>query len=117
MSWSPQALAGKVPTGVVFSGDSPFLNLPKLACLVEMVSPKKKAVVVPARQAYSHSASVGRRYGFLSFSRNFLMNSWQSSQETISAGMFFFPLYDPPLTACHCSFVTGYTPMYDPLSR
>ena len=30
---------------------------------VEIVSPNQKGVVVPARAARSHSASVGRRYG------------------------------------------------------
>ena len=53
------------------------------------VAPNENAVVVPARHAYSHSASVGNRYGFLSRFASFLQNSWQSSHDTFSTGNFF----------------------------
>ena len=41
---------------------APLYGFPlKFACLLPSVSPNEVAVVVPARQAYSHCASVGRR--------------------------------------------------------
>src|SRR5262245_23032642 len=67
MSTSPQALGGNPPPRVVCSRNIPepvpaFGSLPlKLAWTVVMVSPVENAVAVPARQAYSHSASVGSR--------------------------------------------------------
>src|SRR5476651_452296 len=97
MSYNPKAFGGKLPTGEVFCRFTPCLPLPytpsplKFALSVEIVSPKKKGVVVPARQAYSHSASVGKRYCFFSFTRSFLMKSWQSFHETCSTGRFFSP--------------------------
>src|SRR4051812_42907841 len=83
-----------------------------------MLLPVEKGVVVPARQAYSHSASVGRRYGFLSLACSFLQNSWQSSHETFSTGRFLSPLKWLgllPMTACHCSWVTSWIPRKKPL--
>src|SRR5262245_11963799 len=67
MSYRPKALGGKLPTGVVRSRYPPPVvsvsRVPsKLACSVERYFPKWKGVVVPARQEYSHSASLGRRY-------------------------------------------------------
>src|ERR1017187_9809860 len=45
-------------------------------------SPLQKSVFVPARQAYSHSASVGRRQVLPSFALNHLQNAMASSQLT-----------------------------------
>ena len=89
MSYRPQAFGRFRPTGLVWSdrvgavepggiGSAPF------RCRREL-----NFVVVPARQAYSHCASVGR-LNFtpeaaerrVSFCRNF----WQSSQVTVSTG-------------------------------
>ena len=43
-------------------GSAPLYGLPlKFACLLLSLSPNAVAVVVPARQAYSHCASVGSR--------------------------------------------------------
>jgi hypothetical protein len=59
MSYNPHAFAEKLPTGVV----SPPLQqqVSKFACLIVILAPVLYAVVVPALQAYSHSASVGKR--------------------------------------------------------
>src|SRR5262245_11056113 len=70
MSKKPQALGLYEPTGQGRPRFGPCLprrygSLPsKFACAEEMVLPQPNGVVVqPAlRQAYSHSASVGRRY-------------------------------------------------------
>ena len=49
--------------------------------------PQKKAVADPARQAYSHSASLGKRKPFVPKSPfSFSMNCRQSSRETDSTG-------------------------------
>ena len=56
----------------------------------DLSSPNKYVVVVPARHAYSHSASVGRRYSSTAFSvpalRSYSVSFWKnfvtSSQET-----------------------------------
>src|SRR5438132_5473256 len=66
MSCSPQALAGYLPTLAARFSDgpssAPLYGFPwKFACLLLSLSPNEVAVVVPARQAYSHCASVGRR--------------------------------------------------------
>src|SRR5262245_56385654 len=66
MSCSPQAFGGKLPTLVARPrdgpGSAPLYGLPlKFACLLLSLSPNAVAVVVPARQAYSHCASVGSR--------------------------------------------------------
>ena len=68
MSYKTHALAGYVPTGDVFSRFGPFVSVPyglvpsQLACLPFNWLPKLNGVIVPARHAYSHSASVGKRY-------------------------------------------------------
>ena len=67
MSCRPKALAGKLPTRVVrprawplgLSGVASLAS--KLAWSEESVSPKPKALSVPARAAYSHSASDSSR--------------------------------------------------------
>src|SRR5579862_2926370 len=67
MSCSPHAFAGNPPLRVGRCRNWPggalaYDSLPlKLACPVVIVSPVQNAVTVPARQAYSHSDSVGRR--------------------------------------------------------
>ena len=52
------------------------------ACSREMASPKEKGVVVPARHAVSHSASVGRRHP------NHLVYRYASHQHTFTTGWF-----------------------------
>src|SRR5437588_8496137 len=66
MSCRPQALAGLLPTFAARlsdgPGSAPLYGLPlKFACLLLSLSPNAVAVVVPARHAYSHCASVGSR--------------------------------------------------------
>src|SRR5262245_35041113 len=66
MSCRPNRLGWKLPTGVVLcrlSSDGPVPSvLPsKLASAGEILSPKEKRVMVPARAAYSHSASESNR--------------------------------------------------------
>src|ERR1700686_813480 len=70
MSTSPNAFAGKVPTGEVpRQPAAPSLWYGNLPCQVLAISfppgigssPQAYADVEPARAAYSHSASVGRR--------------------------------------------------------
>ena len=70
------------------------------------VVPEAEAPVLPARQAYSHSASVGRRYlSVFSIPFSFLMNAWASFQQTCSTGQSFPPSlkYEGllPMTRCH----------------
>jgi len=59
MSWSPQALGLLAPTGR--ESFAAFLSNQAKASSAEASSPQKYLVDVPARHAYSHSASVGRR--------------------------------------------------------
>src|SRR5438552_1258318 len=76
MSYSPQALGLYFPTGAVYTWRSSALivvqegnlrfalasaTLP-MAASPSGSSPLVNNDVVPARQAYSHSASIGRRY-------------------------------------------------------
>src|SRR5262245_26846979 len=66
MSCSPQAFGGKLPTLAARPSDgpasAPLYGRPlKFACLLPSLSPNAVAVVVPARQPYSHCASVGSR--------------------------------------------------------
>src|SRR5881296_856319 len=74
MSKSPHALAGVRPTMVdTGAGGGYRLCVAFFRKGAGRLSPVEYGVVVPARAAYSHSASVGRRYGRLSF----LESHWQ----------------------------------------
>src|SRR4051812_24923357 len=86
MSCRPNLLGGYEPT---LQGRPRVLL--KLACVGERLFPVWNVVEEPARQAYSHSASVGKRYrlpAVVSFSRadSFLQNSMASAQFTRSTG-------------------------------
>ncbi len=90
MSYRPHLLGSFIPTACVvlplFSSNHSYL----LSC--ETSSPKLWAVVVPARHAYSHSASVGNRYlrpAACSALRadSFSQNSIASSQSIDSTGL------------------------------
>src|SRR4051794_5627220 len=109
MSCRPHALASNCPTELVlppeFSSYQPYSR----NCWGS--SPKQYVVVVPARAAYSHSASVGNRYDFPSFSASRPKKSCTSSHETLSTGRFRSPLKWLglfPITASHCACVVGY---------
>src|SRR5260221_1764425 len=101
MSYSPQALGFLAPTGGSFPAALPVCQANSSSRLVWLVvspglaalSPKLYAVFVPARQQYSHSASVGSRISS-SIARSlaarsnrviFLQKSCASSNENISA--------------------------------
>src|SRR6478735_1600438 len=102
MSWSPKALGANDPIGDVNANPSAdlsaysghcgqFLALSasnKLAILTSASTslPLVKYVVDPARQQYSHSASVGRRYFFPSFSLSHLHSAVASFQVTFTTG-------------------------------
>src|SRR5688572_1163594 len=88
--------------------------------------PIANGVSVPARHAYSHSASVGNRYAHpffihglpLSFSPSFLQNSFASAQVTESTGMLLklcasFAERDGVtlITATYCALVTSVADM------
>jgi len=92
MSYSPKAFGFLSPTGCVLPPE--FLSYHAYSPSSFSSSPKQNLLVLPARHAYSHSASVGNTnlppwpsvFAF-SLTRNF----WQSSQLTFSTG-FFGPL-------------------------
>src|SRR5947209_13553172 len=90
MSYRPQGFAFFTPTGGSLPGA--FFLYQEYSPRSATLSPNENAVVVPARQAYSHSASDGsrivsfspislpRRSSFVRRSQNFIA----SSQVTIS---------------------------------
>src|SRR5262249_41477245 len=112
MSYRPQAFRCSCPTGCVVlpalsANQAYLLNWP-------LSSPKLYAVVEPARAAYSHSASVGRRY-FVppSLALSLSINCCTSSQETLSTGRLASPLNWLglfPITASHWPWVTSWIP-------
>src|ERR1022692_1511817 len=124
MSYRPQSLGFFWPTGC---GDPPELFWyqaisPKSPYLAPSVparhaySHSASVGSVPARHAYSHSASVGSRNpppGTSVF--NFVMNSWQSFQDTCSTGTLPCRSLNseglPRITASHWTRVTGYLPI------
>src|ERR1022692_2342843 len=113
MSYSPQAFGFFSPTECVLLPEFAAYQAYSPSCFSS--SPKQNLPVLPARQAYSHCASVGNTnlppcppVFALSFTRN----CWQSSQLTCSTG-FLGPLKWLgllPITASHCSCVTSYLP-------
>src|SRR5262249_11953667 len=97
MSYRPHLFGLYDPTLLVRRRYSPFSAPPKgklplkLPSLLERDLPTWKGVSVPARQQYSHSASVGRRYlrpAFFSsaLALSLARNCWTSSHETRSTG-------------------------------
>src|SRR5262245_29864793 len=103
MSHRPNLFAPYSPTCVVRPLDGPFSAVPygalplQLACLPFNSEPKENGVVVPARQANSHWASVGSANRYFCcrntagicppcLSVNFSQNVVASLQSTISTG-------------------------------
>lgn len=82
MSHRPQGLNVLVPTGCVVSPELPSYQTysPSASSLL----PTLQRVVVPARHAYSHPASVGRRYSILSHALNRRQNSIAACHERLS---------------------------------
>ena len=97
MSYRPQALALFLPTGCVFL--PLFLLYQAYGPKPLSASPKLNRVFLPARHAYSHSASVGRRTALPVFLDRALQNSTASFHDTCSTGLVrpenllgFFPI-------------------------
>eukprot|EP01022_Parablepharisma_sp_SALTPOND_P004817 TRINITY_DN121038_c0_g1_i1.p1 TRINITY_DN121038_c0_g1~~TRINITY_DN121038_c0_g1_i1.p1 ORF type:complete len:591 (+),score=26.67 TRINITY_DN121038_c0_g1_i1:186-1775(+) len=81
MSQRPHGLGAKLFAFVIWGVSLLFLTAPSpqgfvqfmyLACQQLIVSPVQKGLSMPARQAYSHSASEGRRQRYLPRSRSFI---------------------------------------------
>ena len=79
-------------------------------------------MVVPARQAYSHSASLGKRCSLPVLIANLAQNSTASYQETFSTGKFAPLNFDglgcnscltggKAAMVLHCNWVIGYFPI------
>src|SRR5262245_32264054 len=92
MSNSPNAFGLYEPTLLV-RPSAPLSppRTPKFAWEMARVVPEEKGVEVPARQAYSHSASVGKRYFLLfscssSRSDSFFRKVCASARDTFSTG-------------------------------
>src|SRR5262245_31311406 len=119
MSCKPNGFGLNEPTGrgVLASWLPPQSE--QFASIVPTVSPHQYRVDVWARAAYSHSASVGRRYFSPVDPDNQRMYCCASSQLTLCTGvrssaftMRGVKLQPPPAThAFHSPTVTGYWPM------
>src|SRR5271155_714582 len=100
MSCSPHAFGRNFPTGAVNAYPSEPLIPQSLPVAVRKSlsaplayfhrssssSPKEKRVFVPARHAYSHSASLGRRQVFPPFFESQSQNATASFQLTFTTG-------------------------------
>src|SRR5262245_34517982 len=120
MSFKPNLFAGNDPTSTVLPAlpHSPSENC---AWLFVIVSPKAYCVVVPARAAYSHSASVSRRYVFpvlrdsqarysLASSHDTLITGRLPLPQPLSSGRESLPQPPPAAQASHSANVTSYLP-------
>src|SRR2546421_12241310 len=110
MSNRPQALALPEPMGQVLPLVSPVLTF---ACSGVSVAPNATGVLVPARQAYSHSASVGRRIVTPSFFDISAHQLFASFQLVPSAGKLS-PTFECDCAwriTFHCACVTSNFPM------
>ena len=131
MSWSPQAFDGFWPTAWVafpaLSSYQPTSPISSQEAADERSFLLFRAVVVPARQAYSHCASVGSvyRYPFgnrpadislavnlsekFSASRKLTESTGRSSPLKLEGFM--------PMTTLYCGWVTSYRPIQKPCVR
>src|SRR5262245_27164691 len=137
MSCSPQAFGGKLPTLAARPSDgpgsAPLYGFPlKFACLLLSLSPNAVAVVVPARHAYSHCASVGSRNSQSSGtspdlrpdSVSFRQNASASAKLTLPSGMSS-PSGNSAVsspgslssTCFHCPCVVSYLAIQKPFVR
>ena len=109
MSYRPHSLARFLPTGCVW----PSLLSRNHAYCGSRSLPQLYRVLVPARHAYSHSASVGRRYWkCVSISDSFAQKAVASSHDTVSTGRDGPMNSDgfSPVTLSYRSCVTSQTP-------
>src|SRR2546426_5008262 len=120
MSYNPQGFGRFNPTGCVVA--SLFSAVQANRSAVPESSPKLNRLVVPARHAYSHSASEGSRYskpaGRRPASRSRCVSAEQyllaSRKETFSTGRLESPvkwLGFLPRTAANSPWVTSYFPI------
>src|SRR3989338_769304 len=116
MSYKPQALGCLVATGLVVLPLLPagFANPPYQPTLSRSPLPQYSCCA-PARQAYSHSASLGRRYFFPVLALSASINAWASSQLTCSTGQLSPQLPNLlgllPMSAFHWPCVTSVLPI------
>src|SRR5690606_6844383 len=115
ISWRPYALGKNDPTSTVrrrysLGSPVPYIDLPsKLAWCAVMVLPVENCVVVPARDEYSHSASVIKRKSLPVFRDSQDVYSFASDQDTFITGDRPRPhpaslgLYLHPPSATHAS--------------
>ena len=117
MSHRPQGFAALAPTAAGCFGAARSLVL-NTASAAASLSPTQYGMTVPARQAYSHSASVGSRYDRWCATSSGrwarrAQNCSASCQLTVSTGWFSPPLacFDGffPVTAWYSACVTGNT--------
>src|SRR5271170_2838412 len=120
MSYRPQALASLVATGWVVP---PLLS--SYHPTPSTLSLPQYSWCHPARQAYSHSASLGRRYCFPVLAFSFRIYSCVSFQLTLSAGQLLPQslVKKPlkwlgllPMMARHCPCVTSVLPIANALA-
>src|ERR1039457_1091834 len=87
MSYKPQSLACLVETGFVVLALLPTgLEYAPYHATLSTWSLPQYSCCPPARQAYSQSASLGKRYCLPVLALSFWMNSWTSFQFTFSTG-------------------------------
>src|SRR5688572_24704548 len=115
MSCSPHGFGFLSPTrpGLLTSLLTSSFSHQAHSVIIDGSSPKNHVVVGPARQAYSHSASLGRRYFFPVFSDSLRQNSFASCQLTEStgaAGSLDDLLGFRPITASYWPCVTSWAP-------
>src|SRR6185503_8416754 len=107
MSYKPNAFGALLPTRCVL--DSEFSSYHAKSLSVSGALP-----VAPARHAYSHSASLGKRYVNESLrSSSFFKKLCTSNHDTFSTGQLSQSLKldgFSPITACHCAWVTSNLP-------
>ena len=116
MSYRPHAFGILPPPVCVWP--IPLRWYQAMACKAASLFPEYHTDVVPARQAYSHSASVGSRYSARAAcsggsSPSLRQNADASSQLTVSTGRVgspWFLLGLLPTTRSYSACVTSYVP-------
>src|SRR6266568_7553548 len=96
MSYSPNGFGLKLPTLIGCSTAATSVQFLQLAMPVRNWSPHQYLVCVPPRAAYSHSASVGRRYGLRVASASHATYCLASLQLMLVTGASSFPVATNP---------------------
>src|SRR6478609_8272567 len=120
MSWSPNGFGLKLPT---FAGCSAARSPQSLHPAMPgwSLSPHQYLVSVPPRAAYSHSASLGSRYGLRVVSASHAAYCFASLQLTLATGASSFPVAVNPQAfaaaqAFHSCTETGNFPIANGLT-